>query len=240
SGEPRGYVLYVPRSYDPTRPTPLIISLHAAGLWGAAQEETSRWNRVAVREGVIVVYPSGLGWNGLRVWRVEHGPGLARDVRFIADLIDTLRARYNIDTTRVYAKGLSNGGGMSFVLSCALSDRIAAVGLVAAAQTLPWTWCTERQPAPMLAFHGTADAFVPYNGGKVWLAPQPFPNVPQWAARWARRNHCEPTPVDSVVAPDVTRRVYIGCGDNAAVELYTVHGGGHTWPGGTPLPQWFV
>ena len=116
SGEPRGYVLYVPRSYDPTRPTPLIISLHAAGLWGAAQEETSRWNRVAVREGVIVVYPSGLGWNGLRVWRVEHGPGLARDVRFIADLIDTLRARYNIDTTRVYANGLSNGGGMSFVL----------------------------------------------------------------------------------------------------------------------------
>ena len=59
---------------------------------------------------------------------------------------------------------------------------------------------------------------------------------PSQVARWARRNHCEPTPVDSVVAPDVTRRVYIGCGDNAAVELYTVHGGGHAWPG-KPVPQ---
>jgi polyhydroxybutyrate depolymerase len=240
SGERRTYELFVPLTYDPTRPTPLVISLHAAGLWGAAQEETSQWDRVAERAGAIVVYPSGLGEHGLRIWRVEQGPGLARDVRFIADLIDTIAAHYNIDRTRIYANGLSNGGGMSFVLSCALPDRIAAVGLVAAAQTLPWSWCADRHPVPMIAFHGTADAFVPYNGGKVWLAPEPFPNVPQWAANWARRNQCAPAPVDSLVVADVSRRVFARCAGNATVELFTIHGGGHTWPGGTPLPQWFV
>ena len=55
-------------------------------------------------------------------------PGLTRDVRFISELIDTLEAAYNIDPARIYANGLSNGGGMAFVLSCTLSDRIAAVG----------------------------------------------------------------------------------------------------------------
>ena len=73
-------------------------------------------------------------------------PGQPRDVRFIADLIDTLRATYNIDPTRIYADGLSNGAGMAFVLSCALSDRIAAVGMVSSALLIPFESCAKRPP----------------------------------------------------------------------------------------------
>jgi polyhydroxybutyrate depolymerase len=240
SGEKREYLLYVPRSYDRSKPTPLVISMHGAGLWGAAQKETSQWNRLADSQGFIVVYPSGTGGNGVRVWRAESGPGLGKDVRFISELIDRLKSSYNIDSTRIYANGLSNGGGMSFVLSCALSNRIAAVGMVAAAQTLPWKWCTDHKAVPMIAFHGTADPEVPYNGGPSWIAARGFPSVPQWAANWGRRNRCGPIPVESAVTSDVTRRTYTNCADDAAVVLYTVHGGGHTWPGGTPLPEWFV
>jgi polyhydroxybutyrate depolymerase len=240
SGEKREYLLYVPRSYDRLRPTPLVISIHGAGLWGAVQKETSQWNNLADEQRFIVVYPSGLGGKGVRVWRAEPGPGLAKDVRFISELIDTLKASYNIDTTRIYANGLSNGGGMSFVLSCTLSDRIAAVGMVAAAQTLPWTWCKDHRAVPMIAFHGTADPEIPYNGGSSWISPRAFPSTPGWAANWARRNRCGTNPVESPVAADVTRRTYTNCADNAPVVLYTVQGGGHTWPGGTPLPEWFV
>jgi polyhydroxybutyrate depolymerase len=240
SGEKRDYLLYVPKSYDRTRPTPLVISMHGAGLWGAAQRETSQWNNLADKRGFIVVYPSGIGGKGVRIWRAEPGPGLMKDVRFISELIDTLKASYNIDSTRIYANGLSNGGGMSFVLSCTLSDRIAAVGMVAAAQTLPWTWCTDARAVPMIAFHGTADPEVPYNGGSSWVSPRPFPSTPRWAANWARRNGCGDNPVESTVAADVTRRTYTNCADDAAVVLYTIQGGGHTWPGGTPLPKWFV
>jgi polyhydroxybutyrate depolymerase len=240
SGEKREYLLYVPKSYDRSKRTPLVISMHGAGLWGAAQKEASQWNNLADKQGFIVVYPSGLGGKGVRIWRAQPGRGLMKDVHFISELIDTLKASYNIDSTRIYANGLSNGGGMSFVLSCTMSNRIAAVGMVAAAQTMPWRWCTDNRPVPMIAFHGTADPVVPYNGGSSWISSRPFPSTPRWAANWAQRNRCGANPVESTVATDVTRRAYTNCADDAPVILYTVQGGGHTWPGGGPLPEWFV
>jgi len=242
SGVKREYLLYVPKSYDRSKPSPLIISMHGAGLWGAVQQGISRWNVVAGREGLIVVYPSGIGERGLRVWHEDEGPGVSRDVKFISELIDTLEAHYNIDPARIYANGLSNGGGMAFALSCTLSHRIAAVGLVASAQLLPFKWCTDRRPVPMIDFHGTADPEVPYKGRSSWIAPghRGFPNQLTWAANWARRNRCAPEPIDSAVAPDVTRRAYTHCADEADVVLYTLQGGGHTWPGGGPLPEWYV
>ena len=240
SGQKREYLLYVPRSYDRRKPTALVISLHGASMWGAAQKETSQWNRVADEHGFIVVYPSGERGGGPRVWREGGGAEPSRDVRFTSELIDTLAVRYNIDPRMIYANGLSNGGGMSFALSCTLSDRIAAVGMVGAALLLPFSWCTDQRPVPMIAFHGTADAAAPYTGGFSWVAPQRFQGVRAFTASWARRNRCGTNPVDSVVATDVRRLEYTKCADDAAVVLYTIKGGGHTWPGGQLLPEWFV
>lgn len=240
SGQKRDYLLYVPSSYDRTKPTPLVISMHGAGLWGAAQKELSQWNQLAERRSFIVVYPSGAAGSGPRIWHVERSSLLKADIRFISELIDTLKATYNIDPSRIYANGLSNGGGMSFVLSCTLSDRIAAVGMVAAAQTLPWKWCTDERPVPVIAFHGTRDPIVPYNGGTTWISDRAFPDVSKWTANWAERNRCAPNPVESMVAADVSRREYTSCADGAAVVLYTVNGAGHTWPGGKPLPEWLA
>jgi polyhydroxybutyrate depolymerase len=237
SGRERGYVLHVPERYDRSRPAPLVISLHGAGLWGRAQQDISRWNAVADREGFLVVYPSAAHDLGPSVW--EHDPGdEPTDVIFIADLIDALQKTYNIDASRIYANGLSNGGGMSFALSCTLSDRIAAFGLVAAAHLTPWSWCTDRKPVPMISFHGTADSATPLKGGPSWVAPRPFSDIKEWTSNWARRNRCHATPVESVVAADVVRLEYRGCADDAAVILYTLIGGGHTWPGGGDMPDW--
>ena len=240
SGQRRNYILYVPRSYDRTKSTPLVISMHGAGGWPAQQMDISEWNRLAESQGFIVVYPSGLDTAGPRVWHVGPERGLVRDVRFISDLIDKLEAAYNIDPARIYANGFSNGGGMAFVLSCTLADRIAAVGMVGAAQTLAWSWCTERRAVPMISIHGTADSFARYNGGTSWVVQEALPAVPTWTANWARRNRCEPRPVESAVAADVIRREYTHCADDATVVLYTIQGGGHSWPGGKPLPEWFV
>lgn len=240
SGEVREYLLHVPQGYDPTRATPLVISMHGAGGWPVQQRDISRWNEMADEHGFIVVYPSGLGGRATRVWRMGHGTALARDVQFISDLIDELQAQYNIDVARIYANGLSAGGGMSFALSCTLSHRIAAVGTVAAARLLPWDWCRDERAVPLISFHGTDDSLIPYDGGTTWIGDHTFPDVEDWVASWARRNRCDPDAVDSVVAADVTRRHYAGCADATAVVLYTIHGGGHTWPGGMPLPEWFL
>lgn len=240
SGRKREYLLYVPRSYDRSKPTPLVISMHGAAGWPTQQRNLTEWNRLAESQRFIVVYPSGIQDGGPRVWHVGRNPGLTIDVRFISDLIDELETAYNIDPARIYANGFSNGGGMAFVLSCTLSDRIAAVGMVGAAQTLPWSWCADHRAVPVISFHGTADPMALYKGGLSWVAPAPFPSVLTWTASWARRNRCGPDPVDSVVAADVTRREYGNCADHADVVLYTVRGGGHQWFGGQALPEWFV
>ncbi len=243
SGETREYLLYVPDSYDRAKPTPLVISMHAGATWPAQQKNLSRWNRLADENGFIVVYPSGSRFP--KMWHtIDPGAGLERDVRFISELIDTLRSAYNIDPARIYANGMSNGGGMAFVLSCTLSDRVAAVGMVAAAQSLPPGWCTDTRPVPMIAFHGDADPLVPYEGGRFGDPFNPvkpvFPAVRDWVARWAERNRCAASPVESTIAPDVVRREYPDCAEGAAVVLYTLLGAGHVWPGGKPLPEWRV
>lgn len=247
SGVEREYLLYLPESYDAAKPTALVISLHAGATWPAHQMNLSRWNRLADAHGFIVVYPSGTPdvLNVVRTWRTwGAGAGLERDVRYIAELIDSLQSQYNIDPTRIYADGMSNGGGMAFVLSCALSERIAAVGVVAPAQTLPSGWCTPARPVPMIAFQGDADPILPYEGGPLGDPFNPvkpvFAAARDFVAAAAERNRCAANPVQSTVAIDVTSLAFTGCAEDAAVVFFTILGGGHTWPGGKPMPEWRV
>ncbi len=127
--------------------------------------------------------------------------------------------------------------------------------MVAAAQELPWSWCENPDPIPMISFHGTADPIVPHGGGASHASPTPFPSVETWTANWANRNRCSATPTESAEAPDVrcsatptesaeapdvTQLEYKQCAGGAGVVLYTIHGGGHSWPGGEPMPEWLV
>jgi len=240
AGETREFILHVPASYDAGKPTPLVISIHGAINWPSFQMALSQWNRVADEHGFIVVYPAGDG-GGPKVWHLrglETKRRQAPDIVFISELIDTLAARYNIDRARVYANGLSNGGGMTFALSCTLADKIAAFGPLASAVTDAIDWC--ESGAPVIAFHGTADPLAPYEGGKVFIAPMAFPSIPQWIAGWARRNGCAPGPVDSAVNADVAKREYVGCANGADALLYTVKGAGHQWFGGMQGPEWLL
>jgi polyhydroxybutyrate depolymerase len=96
----------------------------------------------------------------------------------------------------------------------------------------------------MVAIHGIADPIVPYAGGPLGDPFNPvkvmFPPVREWVASWAARNQCGAAPVETAAAADVTRFEYPGCAGSAAVVLYAIQGGGHTWPGGKPLPEWWV
>lgn len=114
NGIKRKYILYIPVSYDPSSPTPLVISLHGFGDWPAHQIHMSGWNKLADEEGFFVVYPMGSGvplrW---KLYDYQDATGNPTpDILFISDLIDQLSQAYNIDAQRIYANGLSNGGGM--------------------------------------------------------------------------------------------------------------------------------
>ena len=239
SGEARRYLLYVPTTYDPAKPTPLVISLHGFVEWPAHQMQISRWNALAEEQGFLVVYPEGTGFP--RRWRAGGWRGdPTPDVRFIADLIDRLAAEYSIDRSRVYANGLSNGGGMSFLLGCALSDRIAAIGGVAGAYAYPLDECQPLRPVPMIAFHGTADPIVPYLGGPARGTEPRLPVIPDWMEARAALNGCDATPIALPSSGEASGIRYTGCAEGADVVFYTIAGGGHSWPGGEPLPEWIT
>jgi len=242
SGEKREYLLYVPKRYHRAKPAPLVITLHTSMSWDSSAMAISQWNSLADENGFIVVYAQGTGF-GPKSWEMtgSETPTHMPDVVFMSELIDKLEASYSIDNTRIYANGMSNGGGMAFVLSCTLSDRIAAVGMVSAGLDPGWDWCTDHRPVPVIAFHGTADPVCPYNGGASKLAGGSFPSVRGFFATWSRRNQCRPSPVESTIAADVTRLQYTDCADNAGVALYTVKGAGHQWPGGKRVAaEWLL
>ncbi len=238
-GETRRYLLYVPESYDPSEATPLVINIHGFAQWPANQMRVSQWNELADDKGFIVVYPSGMGFP-LR-WRVSEDPenpgGPEKEVAFISDLIDKLSDEYNIDSSHVYANGLSNGGGMSLLLACELSDRITAVGGVAGAYLFDFGDCSPQRSVPAIFFHGKADQIVPYDGGPSERFELPFPNIPEFVHSYAQKNACDLIPRTVLKTANVRGIYYSGCRDNADVLFFSIEDGGHTWPGGSPLPE---
>ncbi|HEX7459454.1 MAG TPA: hypothetical protein VF279_02415, partial [Acidimicrobiales bacterium] len=115
------------------------------------------------------------------------------------------------------------------IVACDRANRIAAVGLVAAEYLL--RPC--RGPLPVLAFHGTADPVVPYASGATGRSVPGIPVVGtvQNLEAWARLDGCRPRPVVTSPATAVTERTWTGCAAGSSVVLYSVIGGGHTWPG---------
>ena len=239
SGITRRYLLHVPPNHDASKPVPLVISLHPAASWPAAEMRISGWNQIADQHDFLVVYPAGRDFP--QVWPMSPQDA-ATDARFISDLIDHLESKFNIDPRRIYVDGISNGGAMAFAVSCRFPSRIAAVGAVAAAESISFDWCGDAAPVPMIAFHGSGDRIAPYYGGKSGdpVNPRQFPAIRDWVAAWAKRNHCPSVPVEMRITANVYRLDYLNCPAGADVVLYTIEGGGHAWPGQDDLPAWIV
>lgn len=239
SGKRRGYLIHVPKNYQQGRPTPLVFSFHGFAEWPAHLMKISGWNELAEQSGFIVVYPRGSGFP-LR-WFSYGKPGSksTEDVQFISDLLDHVQRTYSIDTNRVYANGLSNGGGMSGLLACKLSHRIAAVGSVSGAYLLPRSEWNAPRRVPMILFHGTDDPLVPFRGGPSKVFPLPFPDMPAWV-HWLGTNYgCSPVPARMPLSGKASGLLYNGS-NGLEIVFYTLNGGGHTWPGGGKMPAFIA
>jgi polyhydroxybutyrate depolymerase len=241
-GEIRRYVLYEPKSYDVSKPTALVLSLHGFSDWPMHHMRMSGWNRIAETEGFIVVYPMGTGfplrWNAYTKTEEDGSPNA--DVEFLQKLIDEMQDTYDIDPGQIYVNGLSNGAGMTQLLACEMGDTIAAIGGIAGFYMFPWEACEANNPIPAMLFHGTADEIVPYNGGINERTGEDFPVLPEFTRSWAERNGCELEADETQVSASVTRTQYSSCEQGADVVLFTIEGGGHTWPGGCCLPEWIA
>jgi len=234
-GIQRDYILYIPELYDGSTAVPLVFNFHGYGSNAAQQMFYGDFRDIADTEGFLLVHPEGTTFIGDQFWNVGF-PGLSSnidDVGFTEALIDELATLYAIDLDRVYATGMSNGGFMSFLLACQLSEKIAAVASVTGSMTQDtFDDCNAQHPTPVLQIHGTDDGVVLYNGNNLSI---PIADVISY---WVDYNNCETTPTTTTL-PDVDvsdgstieHSVYEDGDNGITTEHMKVIGGGHTWPG---------
>jgi polyhydroxybutyrate depolymerase len=232
-GVARKVDVHVPASYDPTVAMPLVMNFHGFSSDGSQEALLSQMNAKADAAGFVVVYPYGTGaplsWNAGACCGSAVSTNVD-DIAFVGTIIDTASDRLCVDATRVYATGMSNGGFLSHRIGCELADRVAAVAPVAGVNGM--ATCAPARPMPVMHFHGTADTLVPYNGSSTLG----FIAVPDSFAQWAARDMCTGDPVETFRNGDSHCSTYQQCAGGADVTLCTVDNGGHTWPGGTPVP----
>jgi len=242
-GIERIYIVHIPYSYDGSHPVPLVMDFHGGGGNAETQMRTSNFESLADEKGFIVVYPNGSGRLGDKIltWNGGTCCGYAvtnqiDDVGFVRALIADVQTIAKIDMKRIYATGLSNGGIFSYRLACDASDLIAAIGPVSGTQN--YLRCNPKEPVSVIHFHGTDDQHLPYDGGvgDKSLAGVPFVSVKDSIDFWLKFDQCTLTPKTESFA-DVQHDAYSNCANGTAVELYTIIGGGHAWPGGNG-PAW--
>ena len=229
----RTYRTHLPSSYQSSTAYPVVLIFHGSGGNDADMENVTGFSSLADQDQFIAVYPQGLMYyDGTSFWASIGTVDLGiDDVRFASTLLDALEADLCIDTTRIYATGFSNGGAMTGLLACQLSDRIAAFAAVSGNFYAPQNGCNPSRPIPILEIHGTADPIVSYYGIPESVNPRmPLPSVPMWLRGWAARDACAADPVTSSSEPGVTKMEWTGCAPNGAVIHYRIEGGGHHWP----------
>lgn len=244
-GEARWYWRNVPTAYNGAVPVPLVLDFHGYSEGADVHLMMSEMRQRGRTEGFITITPQGTG----PVARWDTGFD-SPDMIFVGDLLDEIEATLCIDRRMIYATGLSNGAGMTSALACVYADRIAAFAPVAGIRDPDD--CAPTRAVPIIAFHGTKDDFIPYEGGigdaardlpaadgsgrtvgdDLPDAVQSRPSIPDATAAWAARNGCEsePTTTTAEFADDVVVIAY-DCPEGADVQLLRIEGGGHAWPG---------
>ncbi|NNH70936.1 esterase [Nocardia uniformis] len=209
---------------------PAVIVLHGVNGNGQQIEQVSGMSMVADTGKFVAAYPDEYPVDG------------------VTALIDELVANRNVDPARVFVTGISRGGIFTEGLGCKLSGKLAAIApLSGGLQVSLQDKCTPVKPLPVMLIHGTADPIVPYDGGM----PRGLPHgqaatvmsAPDTFAFWRGKDACTgDTTTTDVAGTDATVTLTAGpaCDRGAEVRLYSVIGGGHTWPGGATSQQQYV
>lgn len=236
-GETREYLIYVPNTYDTIQSFPLMLNFHGFTMSARNQMEVSDMRALSETDEFILVYPQGTRLWGSTHWNVGSWTlgSNAKDVEFIAALINQIADNYNIDDERVYACGYSNGGFFSHELACQLSQKIAAIGTVAAnisEETI--NNCNPSHPIPIITISGTRDDEVEYDGS----IPERTLSQEETLEYWRTFNKVDTVPIitnmpdlNSLDGSTAVRYQYVNGDNDSEVEHYKVVDGGHDWPG---------
>lgn len=143
---------------------------------------------------------------------------------------------------RYIPRGLKRSKRAPSTVACEQPEKISVLATVSGLWDPPD--CAPSKHVPVVSLHGTGDHFLPFDGGvgdrigMLQLSPETSTGLISMATRpgavaastaWANRNGCRANQADDAIVDTVSRTKWTGC--NAAVELYVIDGGSHTWPG---------
>ncbi len=241
-GGSRPAKVFVPSTYDPGVPMPLILLLHGYGGDGARDESWFGFRPFMESEGFLYCHPDAMpdacesrAWNATDAccWNVCGGASVD-DAAYLQGVIEEVQTLLNVDPWRIYIAGWSAGGFMAYRMACQHSDTVAAVASFAGATFNDSGLCQPSSAVHVLQVHGTSDQSVPYGGGSI--SGRPFPGAIASVQRWAIYNGCSLAAQagDSIdllpgipgFETDVTRYVS-ECNPNGSAELWTIRGGDH-------------
>jgi len=227
----RRYDVHVPASYTGATPVPLLLDLHGYGMSKAVQAGWfgSGFRAKSDRTGFVYVTPQGVqnAWHAQgRCCSFQRNP--PDDVAFLEGVVAAVRAAGNIDASRIYVAGFSNGGSMAFALACQRSELFAGAASVSFALSGGTTVeeivaaCTPSRPIPVIHFHGTSDAISPYDDGALDSI-----GARQSLAAWATIQGCDASATPEPVSGRTVCETRRNCRGGVAVSLCTVERGPH-------------
>ena len=234
NGITREYILYVPEIYSDNVSVPLLINFHGGGGTATGQMYVADMRPIADTANFILVYPQGLEldnggsthWNSMLV--SDSNKSSVDDFGFIDALIGDLLLTYNIDSTRLYATGFSNGADMSFTLGCYLQNKIAAVAPVSGLMiNNPNSNCSLSIPTGVMVVHGTSDSSRPIGGIEGYYA-----SINETIEFWASQNGMLLNPsVTNYISDGLTIELYSypDQENTIYIEYYKVINGDHIW-----------
>jgi polyhydroxybutyrate depolymerase len=244
-GELRSYYLHVPEALDLSVPAPLVIALHRLTETGEEMARETGFNECADSENFIVAYPNGK----FRAFSfgIEDDP---EDNAFVLSVIEDVASTYEIDRSRIYLVGASNGGLLLYTLICEHPGVFAAAAPVMATFLEKHTETLQSgHGTPVFIIHGEADFVLPYYSSLLFAGGfHRVLSVPETVKFWATVNGCQPEPVveriPNLFPSDGTKAMketYVDSHGVPTVVHIKVRGGGHTWPGGyEPLPPFMT
>lgn len=237
----RSYRIYIPAINDGVKKVPLVFNLHGLGSNSIEQEAYGDFRTIADTADFIIVSPNGSNVIfTIKGWNTFNGIGTGiDDLGFISRLLDTVAAKYPVNTNKVYATGMSNGGFMSYELACFMSKRITAIASVTGSMTEERRIkCDAKHATPIMQIHGTADNTVGYDGTNYLSTTPGFTHIDSLMQYWVKFNGCgtsalKTTVPNSSTTDGCTAEHYIWSGgkESSSVEFFKIINGEHTWPG---------
>lgn len=237
----RDYLYYHPSSAPDNCPLVFVYHGYTGDALGIMQY--SGFNALADDNGFAVCYPQGsFDSGGEAFWNVGyafHQNESVDDINFTLGLRNLLVEENGLDPDRVFATGFSNGADFSYLLACEASTDFRAVAPIAGILMEDIrTECAPSNMVPILEIHGTTDDVSLYEGD--------MQNVDGWGA-YPSTSDAMAFFVDmfGIALQEAGSFPDANPGDNSTVDyqkwgadgscaqvwLYTVNGGGHSWPG---------